>query len=127
MPTSEVLRRIFINNEMDVAVARLQAREVAKELGFGTVDQARISLATSELARNMSAALLQRGEVRVSRLERDQRQGLLVEYVQEVAPSVARVSLPDLVGVTHLVDECAIQHGANTGTLVTLIKWQPAA
>ncbi len=118
----EILRRIYINTEMDVAVARLQAREVAKALGFGTVDQARISLATSELARNMAGRGSEQGEVWVSCLERGTRKGLMVEYVRAGARALA-VSLSDLVGVSHLVDECSVQNDAQHGTHVTLIKW----
>jgi serine/threonine-protein kinase RsbT len=120
----EVLRRIFINNDMDVALARLQVREVARELGFGTVDQARISLATSELARHMSQALSERGEVRVLRVEREGRRGLAVEYVREPAESGAALRMPDMVGVAHLVDECVVHAEARDGALVTLTKWQ---
>lgn len=47
-------RKIHVNNDLDIVTARLQAREMAKEMGFGTADQARISLATSELARVLS-------------------------------------------------------------------------
>ena len=47
-------RRIYVNNDLDIVTARLQAREMAKELGFRTADQARISLAVSELARALS-------------------------------------------------------------------------
>ncbi len=118
----EILRRIYINTEMDVAVARLQAREVAKALGFGTVDQARISLATSELARNMAGRGSEQGAVWVSGLERGRRKGLMVEYVRAGARALA-VSLSDLVGVSHLVDECSVQNDAQHGTHVTLIKW----
>ncbi len=50
---SEV-RSLPIRNDLDIVTARVEAREVAKELGFGTIDQARIATATSELARNIA-------------------------------------------------------------------------
>ena len=46
----ETETKIYVNNDLDIVMARMQARNVAKEMGFGTVDQARISLAASELA-----------------------------------------------------------------------------
>ncbi len=127
---SEIMKRIYIHSEMDVAFARLQAREVAKALGFGTVDQARISLATSELARNMTEATPghpeEHGEVLVLRLEQGARQGLAVEFVRAPAkPGGPPVRMPDLVGVRHLVDECTVQEDPQHGTHVTLIKWRP--
>jgi len=38
-------RRVYINNDLDIVTARMQAREMARQVGFGTADQARISLA----------------------------------------------------------------------------------
>ncbi len=121
---AEILRRIYINTDMDVAVARLQAREAARSMGFGTVDQARISLATSELARSLWSAMPEPDEVWVSRLYRGARVGLQVDYVRRKAAS-APVSMADLVGVSHLVDECTVQSDPEHATHVTLIKWHP--
>ena len=47
----DIETKIYINNDLDIVVARMQTRRVAKEMDFSTVDQARISLAASELAR----------------------------------------------------------------------------
>lgn len=44
---------VKIMTEWDIVAARQLGRNVAKELGFGTVDQARITTAISELARNI--------------------------------------------------------------------------
>ena len=44
---------VKIINEWDIVAARQLGRNVAKELGFGTVDQASITTAISELARNI--------------------------------------------------------------------------
>lgn len=44
---------VRIMTEWDIVAARQLGRNVAKELGFGTVDQARITTAISELARNL--------------------------------------------------------------------------
>jgi len=42
---------VKIVTEWDIVAARQLGRNVSKELGFGTVDQARITTAISELAR----------------------------------------------------------------------------
>lgn len=44
---------VKIINEWDIVAARQLGRKVSKEIGFGTVDQARITTAISELARNI--------------------------------------------------------------------------
>jgi serine/threonine-protein kinase RsbT len=44
---------VKIVTEWDIVAARQLGRNVSKELGFGTVDQARITTAISELARNI--------------------------------------------------------------------------
>ena len=42
-----------INTEADIIAARSRAREHAKILGFGAIDQSRIATAVSELTRNV--------------------------------------------------------------------------
>ncbi len=44
-PTAKnMIKKVTINNDLDIIVARLRAREVARMLGFGTIDQARFPL-----------------------------------------------------------------------------------
>src|SRR5436309_15433899 len=45
--------RFALRNEDDIVTARQNAREVAKRIGFGLVDQSRIATAVSELTRNV--------------------------------------------------------------------------
>ena len=45
--------KIRIREEYDIVTARVSAKEEAKKLGFGIVDQTRIATAVSELARNI--------------------------------------------------------------------------
>ena len=42
-----------IRGQDDIVAARQRAREIAKRLGFGMVDQSRIATAVSELTRNV--------------------------------------------------------------------------
>lgn len=48
---------VKIINEWDIVAARQLGRKISKEIGFGTVDQARITTAISELARIFSFML----------------------------------------------------------------------
>ncbi len=45
--------RINLRNPIDVVTARQRAREMARDIGFGTTDQTRIATAVSELARRV--------------------------------------------------------------------------
>lgn len=62
------LRRIPINNDLDIVAARVEGRNLAREIGFGIIDQARIATAISELARNV-VLYAHGGEIVLSRLE----------------------------------------------------------
>ena len=60
-------RRVIVTkivSEADIVTARQGSRELAARLGFGTVDQAFIATAVSELARNMLRYAIN-GQVRV--------------------------------------------------------------
>ena len=49
----EIKPCVNIRQEIDIVGARQLGRQYAKELGFSTVDQARIATAISELTRNI--------------------------------------------------------------------------
>ena len=66
---------VKILNEWDIVAARQVGRNVAKELGFGTVDQARITTTISELARNIYLYAGQ-GEICIEKLWDNGRTGL---------------------------------------------------
>ena len=59
--------RVYVINDLDVMLARVQARQIAQKLGFNSADQARISLATSELARLLSWEAFQPGELTIAK------------------------------------------------------------
>ena len=49
----KIMVKIEIKEEYDIVTARVSAKEEARKLGFGIVDQTRIATAVSELARNI--------------------------------------------------------------------------
>ena len=85
--TSDTSRKITINNDLDIIVARLQAREIARDLGFGTIDQARISLAAGELARVLAEKLTCTGEIIISGVHTDSHLGIQVTSINPDAPT----------------------------------------
>jgi serine/threonine-protein kinase RsbT len=126
-------RRIVIHNDLDIIVARLKSREVAREMGFSTIDQARISLATGELARLLANSVSGQGEIVVSGIQLEEHCGVQVVSVNDVAAGKNGAAgtvqgangangetNPAVSGVMALVDECRVE---NHGTRVTLMKW----
>jgi serine/threonine-protein kinase RsbT len=126
-------RRIYINNDLDIVTARMQARVIAKQMGFGTADQARISLAASELARVLSWNTDIPGEIIMSDTSQNGHKGLQVtclvqlEYVSAKGKSnqAGGGTIPSrsLTGACQLVDESIVEEQGPKQALVTLIKW----
>jgi serine/threonine-protein kinase RsbT len=125
-------RRIYINNDLDIVVVRMQAREMAKQMGFGTADQARISLAASELARVLSWNTGETGEIVMSDASQNGQYGLQVaclvslEMVSDDEANSAQGtagSNRSLAGACQLVDESIVEEQDNNQAQVTLIKW----
>jgi serine/threonine-protein kinase RsbT len=129
-------RTIIINNDLDVVVARLRAREVAKEIGFGTIDQARISLAAGELARVLTRNMSAPGEIVISGIHTDGHLGI---QVMSVSPKTTGERLhsaaegentlltaeSQLSSAMALVDEGVVEDKGEQGTRITLMKWLP--
>jgi serine/threonine-protein kinase RsbT len=127
-------RRIIINSDLDIVVARLRAREVAKEIGFGTIDQARISLAAGELARVLTRNMSAPGEIVISGIHTDGHLGI---QVMSVSPKASGKQLPNaavaestlltaenqLSSAMALVDESVVEDEGEQGTRITLMKW----
>jgi serine/threonine-protein kinase RsbT len=127
---------IEIAGEDDIVAARQQAREAARRLGFGAVDQSRVATAVSELARNVVRyATDGRGEIRIRTLAAD-RAGLEI-VVSDRGPGIADIdeamragftSGPGLglglSGTRRLMDEMHIESVVGQGTTITIRKWR---
>ncbi len=123
-------RRIYINNDLDIVVVRMQAREMAKQMGFGTADQARISLAASELARVLSWNTSESGEIVLTNASQNGQNGLQVVCLVNLeliasddSPGPSGSSNRSLTGACQLVDESIVEEQENNRAQVTLIKW----
>jgi serine/threonine-protein kinase RsbT len=128
---------IALAGEADIIAARQRAREVARGLGFGIVDQSRITTAVSELARNVVRyATASRGEVRIRELQTPIR-GIGMEIVvRDEGPGIEDVQTAmregftsgnglgmGLPGTKRLMDEMEIVSEPGRGTTVTIRKW----
>lgn len=126
-----------VANEDDIVAARQRAREAARQLGFGLVDQSRIATAVSELTRNVVRyATDGRGEVRIRTISADARTGLEI-VVSDVGPGIANVQVAmqagftsgpglgmGLPGTRRLMDEMHVDSALGRGTVVTIRKWR---
>ncbi|WP_409296561.1 anti-sigma regulatory factor [Peribacillus sp. SCS-26] len=125
---------VNIINEWDIVAARQLGRNVAKELGFGTVDQARITTAISELARNIYLYAGQ-GKVCIEKLYESGRSGVLIIASDEGPgiPDVRKVMEDGfstsgglgagLPGVKRLMDEFDLDTNVGKGTEIRATKW----
>jgi serine/threonine-protein kinase RsbT len=123
-------RRVYINNDLDIVTARMQAREIARQLGFGTADQARISLAASELARILAWTPSQQPrEIIMSSATRNGHPGIqvvcLICFDQIPGDNEGNEVTQNqgLEGARQLVDESFIEPQDNKYARITLVKW----
>jgi len=125
---------VHIKNEFDIVAARQAVRNVSKSMGFGLVDQTRITTAISELARNI---VLYAGEgsiyLRVIKngmqngieiLASDNGPGIVdIKLAMQDGYTTARGLGTGLPGTKRLMDEFSIQSGPGEGTQVVVRKW----
>lgn len=125
---------ININKEWDIVGARQLGRDIAKEIGFCMVDQARIATAISELARNIYLYAIN-GKICFEVIESMDRKGIRLTAI-DTGPGIENLSqvMQDgyttsgglgagLPGVKRLMDEFEIYSEVGKGTKIIAIKW----
>lgn len=125
---------VEILTEWDIVAARQLGRNVAKELGFGTVDQARITTAISELARNIYLYAGQ-GKIEIQRVTEKGLNGIMI-IATDTGPGIpdVRKVMEDgfstsgglgagLPGVKRLMDDFKIETILGEGTDIRATKW----
>lgn len=132
------LLAVPIRGEDDIVIARQLARDRARRLGFGAVDQSRIATAVSELARNVVRYATDGcGEMRLQEvLGANGRSGLEIAVCDD-GPGIADIEQAlqegftsgsglglGLPGARRLMDEMEIDSAPGRGTVVTVRKWK---
>lgn len=125
---------VDIYTEWDIVAARQLGRNEAKKIGFGTVDQARITTAISELARNIYL-YAGKGRIEITSICKGKVQGISI-IASDEGPGIADVRkvMDDgfttsgglgagMPGVRRLMDEFNIVTKKGVGTTITAIKW----
>ena len=128
---------VAIEVESDIVQARSGARDFARQLGFGPIDQSRITTAVSELARNViKYATDGRGQVRIRRVENADRRAGIEVIVADEGPGIENLEFAmrdgtttsgslglGLPGTRRLMDEMVVETASGSGTTVTIRKW----
>jgi len=125
---------VEILTEWDIVAARQLGRDEARKIGFGTVDQARITTAISELARNIFL-YAGKGTIEIMRLSDNDIFGISI-IASDKGPGIAdlRKVMEDgfttsgglgagMPGVRRLMDEFKIESESGIGTTITATKW----
>lgn len=126
---------ISIQSDLDIVAARMAARDMAKVMGFGAIDQARIATAISELARNIYLYAGE-GSVTVREVQQGTRKGLEV-VCEDQGPGIDDVNLVmqdgyttskgmgmGLPGARRLMDDFEVISVGGEGTTITCRKWK---
>ena len=129
---------IYIRRESDIVKVRDRVRRLAREVGFDSTTQIKITTAVSEVTRNIyeyaksgaiSLALAERGaDFGLQVTARDDGPGI----DEDVLRSIMRGQYQSqsglgvgLSGTRKLMDEFDVQTRPGEGTRVTIIKWMP--
>lgn len=130
----QVQTHVDIHSEWGIVAARQAGRNLAREIGFGSVDQARITTAISELARNIYL-YADKGKIQIEEVTSSGKRGVKIIAVDE-GPGIKdlRRVMEDgfttsgglgagLPGVKRLMDEFNIESEVDAGTSITAVKW----
>lgn len=135
MSDSEGYASVTIRSEADIVTARQHGRRIANDLGFSSGEQALITTAISELARNI-VLYAREGQIELREVNRGARRGLLV-VASDHGPGIANIELAlrdgfstsgglgmGLPGSRRLMDEFSIESALGRGTTVRGTRWK---
>lgn len=125
----EKIKEISIKNSEDIILARQSVRELARELGFGLVDQTRITTAVSELARNIYM-YAKKGMISIRTVSEIGKMGIEI-IAKDNGPGIIDIEMAiqgggggqGLPGTKRLMSEFEIKSKVGIGTTVVVKKW----
>jgi signal transduction histidine kinase len=132
---------IYVRREADIVKVRERVRRLAREMGFDSTTQIKITTAVSELTRNIYE-YARAGAITLAVAERGSAQTGLQITARDEGPGMDEVKLRSiirgqyrsasgmgvgLIGTRRLMDEFDIQSSPGEGTRVTVVKWLPPA
>ena len=134
------LGEIYVRREADIVKVRERVRHLAREMGFDSTTQIKITTAVSEVTRNIYE-YAESGAIALALAERDPDVGLQIT-ARDDGPGIDEATLRSILrgsyqsasglgvglsGTRKLMDEFDIQTSKDEGTRVTIIKWMPRA
>src|SRR4051794_694097 len=138
--TATRLGEIYVRREADIVKVRDRVRRTARELGFDTTTQIKITTAVSEITRNIYE-YAQTGAITVALAERGSDVGLQIT-ARDNGPGIDEQRLKAILkgsytsdsglgvglsGTRKLMDEFHMETAVGEGTRVTFVKWLPRA
>lgn len=127
---------IVISSDASAMVAAERAKELAKTLGFSECDQTKISIAASELARNIVFHAHRKGRIAISPIKEPERAGIIM-MAEDQGPVISDVKKAlkgidgsgkglgvGLGGAQRLMDEFSIKSKVGKGTTIIAKKWK---
>lgn len=115
-------QEVVVRRDFDVIVARSRVRDLARWLGMGATDQARISLATSSAARTMGLGRPYCGQIVFEKLDDGGRIGVRVVCTASNGAS-GDSHLGSFANVRFMTDELTVEKLPSNEIRVTLVKW----
>jgi len=128
--------KIAVTDDLQALVAGDKTKELAKRLGFSECDQAKIEIATLELARNIVIHAEGKGRTLIYPVKESGKMGIVIvaedrgpgmadlkKILQEVHGSKKGLGI-GLCGAKRLTDEFEIRSKAGEGTTITAKKWK---
>ena len=129
-------RIVWVNQEHQIAGARLVAKELAQQAGFSEISTAHLSTAVTELASNLFFHASNGGSISLSVIDEENGVGIRV-VSQDDGPGIPDVPLAmqegyttrssmggGLPGAKRLMDEFEITSAAGAGTRIVATKWK---
>jgi serine/threonine-protein kinase RsbT len=125
---------IPIEGDADIVAARMQGRQLAKQVGFTGTDLVLIATAISEITRNI-VSYATRGEMTLTTVTEGSRRGITF-VIRDQGPGIDDIprAMRDgfstgrslglgLPGARRLMDDFQIASLVGQGTTVTMSKW----
>lgn len=126
--------RIEIKSENDILSSRSAVKELAREIGFGIVDQTKIATSISELTRNV-IKYAKEGSLKIKPIIEGGRKGIEI-ICEDKGPGIKNIEDRldkggstsgglglGLTGAKRLMDEFKIESKDGKGTKIMVIKW----
>ena len=115
-------QELAVRRDFDVIVARSRVRDLARWLGLGATDQARISLATSSAARAMGLGARHCRHIVLEGLDDGARIGVRVVCTADNGTS-GTSDEGTFSGVRLMVDELTVERLSSDEIRATLVQW----